>query len=71
MNELIERIHKLRDEEGIPIHFRRGGRGLAFWYVYYGYTLIAYKADQETASHAVDVAVIVHNEIHKDKAKAA
>lgn len=73
-NELVTHIWKLRDDEGIPIHFRRVWlhNNKLVWYVWYGYTLIAYRNSQKTAHRAVDIAAAVHRSIHEsNKIKAA
>lgn len=68
VDELVAYIRKLRNEEDIPLHFRRTRMG---WYVWYGYSLIAYRANRMTAHQAVDVAATVHMAIHDPKVKVA
>lgn len=73
MNELMNHIYELR-KEGIPLHFRRAWddyKKPPIWYIWYGYTPIAYRANLEKAEKAVHVAAIVHREIYKAALKAA
>jgi hypothetical protein len=70
MDDLIAHIYELR-KEGIPLHYRRRKEGKkTVWYIHYGYTLIAYRADTETATQAVSIATDVHRVIHERLAKA-
>jgi hypothetical protein len=71
-SELIKYIWSLRFQENMPLHFRRKIEGqTTLWFVYYGYMVIAYRADQKTDTHAVEVAANVHQAIYKSKTKAA
>jgi len=75
-DQLMDLIRTLRNEDGIPLHFRRIWSGdKVYWYIWYGYTQIAYWARTHEAHKVVCTAVIVHNEIYKDlkpiKTKAA
>lgn len=72
MDDLIAHIYKLRDKEGIPLHYRRRKEGKQIvWYIHYGYTLIAYRATKAAATQAVAVAADVHRAIHAQQAKVA
>ena len=72
MNALIRYIYDLRDQEGMPFHFRRKEEnGKTLWFVYYGYHVIAYRATQATATHAVEVAANVHHAIFDRKLRQA
>lgn len=68
MDELIKHIWELRNKEGIPLTFRRNWQGAynkrPIWYIWYGYTLIAWRASLANASEAVSVAARVHRAIH-------
>jgi len=71
MNELIDYIRKLRREEGIPLHYRRGKvNNRVVWYIWYGYTSIADRASLREAQSAVDIAVDIHRAIYPES-KAA
>lgn len=73
-NELGKYIRHLRDEEGVPLYFRRSWRGnyhrAPVWYIWYIDTLIATAVNEQTASVAVDTAVVVHSTaymLHSDQ----
>lgn len=67
MNDLIRWIWELRNDEGIPIHFRRNWQGAytkrPIWYIWYGSTLIAWRANLTAAENAVWIAARVHHAI--------
>lgn len=66
-DELIKYIWSLRNDSGIPIHFRRRTEGSnTIWYVWYGFMIIAYRASAKEANAAIDVASNVHHEIYKN-----
>lgn len=68
-DELADYIRKLRDEEGMPLYFRRRTEhNFVLWYIWYGYVIIAYRADEKTATQAVSVAANVHYAIRRSKA---
>jgi hypothetical protein len=68
MDGLIEYIWELRNDEGMPIHFRRNWQGnynkRPLWYIWYGYKQIAWRANLNGALNAVDIAASVHRAIH-------
>ena len=73
MDELIKYIWELRNEENIPLHFRRTWQknGKVLWYIWYDNVQIAWRANLTEARKAVDVAAAVHWVIHEEKIKAA
>lgn len=67
MDTLIRKIWTLRDEEGIPLHFRRSWKkgGKVVWYIWYGHARIAYATTLDNAWRAVRVAASVHQEANR------
>jgi hypothetical protein len=76
MNELVAYIHRMRNEEGVPLYFRRRylGKGKVLWYVWYVDLPIAARASELEATQAVYVATQIHGvsyQLFSERSEAA